>query len=104
MDLELDLSEFCCLNKDCPDYGKNGKGNLRVKEKYGSKNRALLRGKTCTRCFSETRGTIFFGLKIPDEEILRTLAIIPEKGSIRGTSRATGHDKRVSSRFLRHTR
>jgi len=38
MDLELDLSEFCCLNKDCPDYGKNGKENIRVKERYGSKN------------------------------------------------------------------
>ena len=27
MDSELDLSEFCCLNKDCPDYGKKSKGN-----------------------------------------------------------------------------
>ena len=48
MDLELDLSEFCCLNKDCPDYGKKGNGNLRVKERYGPKNRALLRCNTCT--------------------------------------------------------
>ncbi|MCL7412205.1 MAG: hypothetical protein M8353_01120 [ANME-2 cluster archaeon] len=39
MNLELDLSEFCCLNKDCPDYGKKGKGNIRVKERYESKNR-----------------------------------------------------------------
>jgi len=37
MDSELDLSEFCCLNKDCPNYGKKGKGNIRVKERYGSK-------------------------------------------------------------------
>ena len=27
MDSELDLSEFCCLNEDCPDHGKKGKGN-----------------------------------------------------------------------------
>jgi len=32
MDSELDLSEFFCLNKDCPNYGKKGKGNIRVKE------------------------------------------------------------------------
>jgi hypothetical protein len=89
MDSELDLSEFCCLNKDCPDYGKKGKGNIKLKERYGPKNRALLRCNTCTHCFSETRGTIFFGLKTPDDEILRTLAMIPEKGSIRGTGRAT---------------
>jgi hypothetical protein len=34
MDLELDLSEFYCLNENCPDYGKKGKGNIRVKERY----------------------------------------------------------------------
>jgi hypothetical protein len=26
-------------------------------------------------------------------EVLRTLALLPEKGSIRGVARATGHDK-----------
>jgi len=59
-----------------------------------------LRCNTCTHCFSETRCTIFFGLKTPDEEILRTLAMIPEKGSIRGTGRATGHDKDTICRWL----
>ena len=28
MDSELDLSEFCCLNEDCPDHGKNGKAHF----------------------------------------------------------------------------
>jgi transposase-like protein len=100
MELELDLSDFYCLNKNCPDYGKKGKGNIRVKEIYGPKNRALLRCNTCTHCFSETRGTIFFGLKTSDDEILRTLALVPEKGSIRGTARATGHDKDTICRWL----
>ena len=26
-----DLSRFCCLNCDCPEYGKRGGGNLTVK-------------------------------------------------------------------------
>ncbi len=42
MDSELDLSEFCCLNKDCQDYGNKGKGNIRFKERYRSKNRVPL--------------------------------------------------------------
>lgn len=67
--------------------------NIRVKEIYGSKNRALLRCNTCTHYFSETRGTIFFRLETPDDEILRTLALVSEKGSIRGTAKATGHDR-----------
>ncbi|MFV9631353.1 MAG: hypothetical protein ACNYWM_09830 [Methanosarcinales archaeon] len=53
-----------------------------------------MRCNTCTHCFSETRGTIFFGLETPDDEILRTLALVPgvpEKGSIRETARATSY-------------
>jgi hypothetical protein len=59
-----------------------------------------LRCNTCIHCFSETRGTIFFGLETPDDKILRTLAPVPEKGSIRGTTRATGHDKDTICRWL----
>lgn len=43
--------------------------------------------------FSETHGTLFFGLNTPIEEVCRTLALIPEKGSIRGAARISGHDK-----------
>ena len=42
----------------------------------------------------------FSDLILPVEEILRTLAIIPEKGSIRGVARATGHDKDTISKWL----
>ncbi len=28
------LSRFCCLNSDCPDYGKRGAGNLTVTGLY----------------------------------------------------------------------
>ena len=93
MQLEFDLSEFWCWNADCPTYGKKGLGNIVMKERIGKNNTALLRCKTCGHCFSETRGTLFFGLITPWEEVLRTLAMLPEKGSIRGVARATGHDK-----------
>ncbi|HIH74394.1 MAG TPA: hypothetical protein HA306_03855 [Methanosarcina sp.] len=48
--------------------------------------------KTCNCCFSETRGAAFFGLDTFQEEVLRTLSIIPEKGSTRGVARVTGRD------------
>lgn len=97
---EIELSEFWCWNKDCPDYGKKGNGNIVLKERYGKNKRALLKCKTCKCCFSETRGTIFFGLDTPQEEVLRTLAMVPEKGGIRGTARATGHDKSTILKWL----
>ncbi len=100
MQSELDLSKFWCLNEDCPDYGKRKIGNIVLKERYGKKNRALLQCKTCKHCFSETRGTMFFGFNTPREEVLRTLVMIPVKGSIREAARAARHDKNTICRWL----
>lgn len=96
-----DLSAYWCMNPDCPDHGKKGLDNLFVKDRYGKQNRLLLQCKTCNKGFSETRGTIFFGLDTPEEEVLRTLAMIPEKGSIRGAARASGHDKNTVCRWIK---
>ena len=100
MHSNIDTSEFWCWNEECLDYGKKGKGNIVLKERYGNLENSLFKCKTCRHCFSETRGTVFFGLKTPKEEILRTLAIIPEKGSIRGVARATGHNKNAICNWL----
>jgi hypothetical protein len=73
---EIEFSQFCCWNKDCPDYGIKNQGNIALKERYSKNNHALLKCKTCNHRFSETRGTVFFGLDTPEEEVLRTLAMI----------------------------
>jgi len=97
---EIDFSQFFCWNTDCTDYGIKNQGNIVLKERYGKNNHVLLKCKTCNKCFSETRGTIFFELNTSDEEVLRTIAMIPEKGSIRGVARATGHSKDTICRWL----
>ena len=83
--------DLWCWNKKCSDYRIKGKKNIVEKERIGKFNHMLYRCRTCEHCFSETRGTPFFGLQTPRQEILRTLAMIPEKGSLRGVARATGH-------------
>jgi len=93
MTSKRDLSGFWCWHSDCPDYGKKCSGNIVIKEYYGKNDTALLKCRTCGHCFSETRGTPFFGLTTPWNEVVRTLAQIPEKGSIRGVARSSGHDK-----------
>ena len=35
------------------------------------------------------------------DEVLRTLALLPEKGSIRGVARATGHDKNAICNWVK---
>ncbi|MGI5992138.1 MAG: hypothetical protein ACOX79_06660 [Methanosarcina sp.] len=74
-----------------------------VYDRYGKNNHALLNYKTCKLCFRETRSTIFFGLDTPQEKVLRTLATIPEKGSIREVARATGHSKDTICRWVEIT-
>ena len=97
---EIDFSQFFCWNEDCPDFGIRNKGYIVFKERYGKNNHALLKCKTCKGCFSETKGTVFFGLDTPEEEVLRTISMLPEKGSIRGVARATGHNKDTICRWL----
>lgn len=91
MNSDIDISELWCWNEDCPDYGTKGKGNIFLKERKGPHQRALFMCRTCHRCFSETHGTPFFGLKTPIDEVARTLLFIPERGSIRAVGRLTGH-------------
>lgn len=88
-----DLSSFWCWNEDCPDYGKKGQGNIYVHDRKGGKYPAILKCRTCKKTFSERRGTFFFGLRTPKKDVLRALALLPEKGSIRAVSRITGFDK-----------
>jgi transposase-like protein len=95
------LSEYFCYHEGCRDYGKKGLGNIVIKEHCGKDNHAILKCRTCGHCFSETRGTIFFGLRTPVDEVLRTLAMLPEKGSIRAVARATGHDKNTICNWLK---
>ncbi|MFX0062775.1 MAG: tetratricopeptide repeat protein [Candidatus Hermodarchaeota archaeon] len=95
------ISNYWCWNQECQDYYKKAKGNIAVKERKGKERRALLMCKTCGQTFSETRGTIFFGLHTPQEEILRVLALLSKKGSIRAVARETGHDRKTISYWLK---
>ena len=89
----MDTSRFCCPNEECPDYGKRGKGNIVCNRCYGKQRTQLLKCKTCGKSFSENRGTPFFNLRTPKEEMVGALKVLVERGSLRGTARATGYKK-----------
>jgi len=100
MSKDFDTSKLWCWHEDCPDHGKIGAGNIVFKERYGKRNLALLKCKTCGHCFSESRGTPFFGLKASYEEVTDTLSSLPEKGSIRGLARSSRHGRDTISRWI----
>lgn len=83
-----DLSRFCCLNKECTDYGKRGAGNLHVYMNYGkNKQRRLLLCKTCGLRFSERKGTPLFKAHLPEEKVISILEHICEGCGVRKTAR-----------------
>jgi hypothetical protein len=69
----MDTSQFCCPNEECADYGKRGKGNLVCNRRYGKQGTPLLKCKTCEKSFSENRGTPFFNLRTPKEDVVGAL-------------------------------
>ena len=60
-------------------YGKTKAGRQRYK------------CKTCSGTFTETKGTIFYRRRTPEDEIIGTLALIAEGSRISSLSRTKGH-------------
>lgn len=94
-------NSLSCLNESCPDHGKTGKGNLRLKERYGRNNVARLLCRTCGKTFSENRGTPLFRMRLPFEKLREILTSLVRGGSIRGTADTVGVNKNTVLRVLR---
>lgn len=95
-----DLSRFCCQNKDCPDHGKRGAGNLTVCMRFGKEKRIrLLYCRTCKDRFSERKGTPFFQARLADEKALSVLEHIAEGVGVRKTARLVGVNKDTVVRY-----
>ena len=95
-----DLSAFCCLNPECPDYGKRGQGSLGVTARYGAENkRRVLRCRTCKGRFSERKGTPLFDARLPQEKVLAILSHLAEGCGVRKTSRLVGVNKDTVTRY-----
>jgi transposase-like protein len=86
--LEVVQSGSFCWNEQCPRYGEVGAGNMR---RFGKTSNGVQRFqcKACGKVFTATRGTPFYGIHDP-EKMLRALALLSERVSIRGVGRATG--------------
>jgi len=88
-----------CPNRDCGDYGKLQSGQQQNIIKFGKTKAGRQRHKcktyNCT--FVETKGTIFYRRRTPEDEIIDTLTLIAEDSRISSLARAKGHKKRPSS-------
>jgi LacI family transcriptional regulator len=97
-----DLSRFCCLNSNCPEYGKRGTGNLTVTSRYGShKERRMLRCRVCRVRFSERKGTPYFDSRLPPDKLESVLDHIAEGCGVRQTGRLCEVDRGTVGRLSR---
>lgn len=78
-----------CLNPDCPDYGQVGAGQL---VRYGKDRRGGQRHKckTCQKCFSERKGTIFYRKKTSESLIVSSLSSIGKGARLSTVSTSSG--------------
>ena len=86
------VSDFC-PNEICSDYGKLQSGQQHNIIKFGKTKAGRQRYmcKTCKATFTETKGTLFYRRRTPDEEIIDTLAHIAEGNRISSLARTKGH-------------
>ncbi|CAN5482040.1 hypothetical protein BH24ACT5_BH24ACT5_32020 [soil metagenome] len=97
-----DLSRFCCLNSDCPEYGRRGAGNLTVPHRYGpGKARRMLRCRTCKARFSERKGTPLFDARLPTETVESVLEHVAEGCGVRQTGRLCRVNPNTVARYSR---
>jgi IS1 family transposase len=80
-----------------PDHRIVGCGTYATR----SGTRQLYRCAWCQTVFSETQGTVFFGLKTPEETVYRALACLAEGQGLRATARVFGVKPEDILRWLR---
>jgi LacI family transcriptional regulator len=106
MDMLLNSYDFCCPNKLCGDYGKRGRDNIVVQNRYGRDHRKLLRCRTCNSKFSERRSTFFFRMHTEESKIKEVIEYLIKGMSYREAATNAEIDKdtvqRIWKRFLEY--
>ena len=81
-----------CPNKNCKCCGQINTGNISCISTYMTKSgkRRIFQCKNCGETFSETRDTVFFDLRTPEEKVMMALKMILVQVSLSGISFVLG--------------
>ena len=95
--VRADPKKEFCSNAECPDRGKRGFGNI-VKYGHDENGKQRFKCNTCNSVYVETKNTIFYNRKLPEEKIILICKLLVEKNGVRAIERITGiHRDTVSS-------
>ena len=92
-----------CPNRGCDDHGKLQSERQQNIIKCGKTKvgRQRYKCKTCNCTFVETKGTIFYRRRAPEDEIIDTLTLIAEDSRISSLARAKGHKEETIIDWIR---
>jgi transposase-like protein len=94
-ELQKDALQLFCPNRDCPVRGKMGAGNL---VSHGKK-RERYKCKTCGKTFCARQGTMFVGLRKPEELIVIVVTLLAYGCPVQAIVHALGLDERTVARW-----
>src|SRR5215471_20396330 len=92
---QMDASQVFCPNLECPARGKTGQGNIVVH----SRQRPRYRCKTCKKTFSAHEGTMFAGLRKPEELIVIVVTLLSYGCPVQAIVHALDLDERTVARW-----
>ena len=92
-----------CPNEACADSGKRQSKGQKNIVKFGKTKAGRQRYKcnTCGSTFTETKGTIFYRRRTPEDEIIETLAFLAEGNRISSLTRVKGYKEDTILDLLR---
>lgn len=92
-----------CPNPECSYYRLKKRGNIRALSTYLTRSgkRRIFQCKECQRTFSETRETVFFDLRTPEEKVMMALKMLLVKVNLSGISFVLGVTEETVLEWLR---
>jgi transposase-like protein len=100
---EFAQANDCCPNGACIDYGKVQSKDQANIVKFGKIKAGHQRYqcKSCGGTSTETKGTIFYRRRTPEDEIVETLALLAEGSRISSLSQVKGYKEDTILAWLR---
>ena len=96
------IEKYCCQNKECPDAGQRGKGNVYFRGWSGKGQRIrMVYCRTCKKSFSQRKGTVFEGSQLPEEKVVSLVEHLREGCGTRSTSRLLHVSANTVTRYAR---
>ncbi len=92
-----------CPNRECSHYDVVNRGNVRSISAYMTQSgkRRIFECKMCGTKFSETRDTVFFGLRTPEDKVMMALKMLLVRADLSGICFVLGVTEETILRWLR---